>query len=198
MWLTIKSMPLITFSLPVLIASTLMLSGCATLSKQECVIGNWQSIGYNDGVAGYSSERLAAHSKACAKASVAPDYQAWEHGRQLGLKQYCTTNNAYNSGRGGRKLNNVCPIAIVNTLQTANQRGLDYYALDRQLDKDQRLLKEHQEEFKKLENGEMLDFANEKQARARLLSLGDELRKTKRRIYNTQKQLDSLNQINRY
>ncbi len=113
------------------LSSTYLLSGCATLSKEECLVGDWQAIGYNDGVAGYHSERLASHAKACAKASIAPDYQAWERGRQLGLKQYCTTNNAYNLGRRGRKLNNICPIAMVNTLQNANQRGLDYYALER-------------------------------------------------------------------
>lgn len=179
------------------LSSIYLLSGCATLSKEECMVGDWQTIGYNDGVAGYHSERLASHAKACAKASIAPDYQAWERGRQLGLKQYCTASNAYNLGRRGRKLNNVCPIAMVNTLQNANQRGLDYYALERQIEEDNRLLDEYQNEFDKLENGEMLDFANEKEARARLLHLSSELRKVTHRITNTQRQLNSFNQMRR-
>ncbi|MDN3448006.1 DUF2799 domain-containing protein [Psychrobacter sp. APC 3281] len=178
--------------------SIYLLAGCATLSKQECLVGDWQAIGYNDGVAGYHSDRLASHTKACAKASVAPDYQAWERGRKLGLQQYCTINNAYNIGRRGRQLNNVCPITMANTLQTANQKGLDYYALDSQLDKDNRLLDTYQSEFDKLENGEMLDFSNEKEARARLLSLSDEIRDIKRRIRTTQQQLDSLNQSSNF
>ncbi len=179
-----------------ILGGVFLLSSCATLSKQECLIADWQAIGYNDGVAGYQSERLASHTKACAKASVAPDYLAWERGRELGLKQYCTTNNAYNVGRRGRQLNNVCPIALANTLQIANQKGLDYYALNSQLDKDKRLIEAYQEEFDKLENGAMLDFANEKEARARLLSLADELRKTKSRMNTTQKRLEALNQSN--
>ena len=183
-------------SVPVF-ASIYLLSGCATLSKEECMVGDWQAIGYNDGVAGYHSERLASHAKACAKASIAPDYQGWERGRQLGLKQYCTTSNAYNVGRRGRKLNNVCPIAMVNTLKNANQRGLDYYALERQIEEDNRLLDDYQNEFDKLENGEMLDFSNEKEARARLLHLSAKLRKVTHRINNTQRQLNSLNQMNR-
>ena len=182
----------------VVLGSMILLSSCATLSKQECLVGDWQAIGYNDGVAGYHSERLASHAKACAKASVAPDYLAWERGRQLGLKQYCTTSNAYNIGRRGRSLNNVCPISLVNTLQTANQKGLDYYALDSQLNKDKRLVETYQEEFDQLESGAMLDFTSEKEARARLLSLADELRKTKHRIATTQRQLETLNQSNRY
>ncbi len=187
----------LSLSLPIL-GSIFLLSSCATLSKQQCLIGDWQAIGYNDGVSGYSSERLASHAKACAKASVAPDYLAWERGRKLGLKQYCTTNNAYNIGRRGRKLNNVCPTAAVNDLHLANQRGLAYYDLDSQLDKDKRLIEEYQDEFDKLEGGAMLDFANEKEARKRLLSLADEIRQAKRRMYNTQQQLDSLNQMIRY
>ena len=174
-----------------IISSVYLLSGCATLSKQECMVGDWQTIGYNDGVAGYHSDRLASHTKACAKAGVAPDYQSWERGRQSGLQQYCTVNNAYNVGRRGRQLNTVCPVANARMLQQANQQGLDYYKLDSQLDDDKRLLDTYQAEFHKLENGDMLDFANEKEARARLLSLSDEIRQTKRRIQSTQKQLDS-------
>ena len=45
-----------------LIAGIYLLSACATLSKQECTIGDWQAIGYNDGVAGYAADRLAAQS----------------------------------------------------------------------------------------------------------------------------------------
>lgn len=44
----------------------------------------------------------------------------------------------------------------------------------------------------------MLGFANEKEARARLLLLADERRQVKRRIDNTQRKLDSLNQNNRH
>ncbi len=179
-----------------ILGSIYLLSACATLTKQECMVGDWQAIGYNDGVAGYYSDRLASHAKACAKTSVTPDYRLWERGRQLGLKQYCTVTSAYNVGRRGRKLNNVCPIALASSLQVANQKGLDYYTLDNQLDKDRRLLETAEEEFKKLKNGEMLDFETEKEARARLLSLPIELRDIEHRIYNTQKQLSLLNQMN--
>ena len=179
-----------------ILGSIYLLSGCATLSKQECMIGDWQAIGYNDGVAGYHSDRLASHTKACAKASIAPDYQAWARGRQLGLQQYCTANNAYNVGRRGNRLNNVCPITSASALRQANQSGLNYYTLDSQVAKDKQLLIEYQREFEQLEGGAMLDFANEKEARARLLTLSDDIRNTKRRLKTTKKQLDALNQSN--
>ena len=180
------------------LGSIYLLSACATLSKQECRVGDWQVIGYNDGIAGYAADRLASHTKACAKVNITPNYQLWERGRELGLKQYCTVTNAYNVGRRGRELNNVCPITIVNTLQSANKKGLDYYALDSQLDKDKRLLEAHELEFDKLKNGDMLDFETEKEARARLISLPTELRDIKRRINNIQRELDVLNQMSSY
>ncbi|MDN6276457.1 DUF2799 domain-containing protein [Psychrobacter sp.] len=187
----------LSLSLPVL-GSIVLLSGCATLSKQECLIGDWETIGYNDGVSGYQSDRLASHAKACAKASVAPDYSAWERGRQQGLKQYCTTNNSYNLGKSGRDINNVCPASMASALERANQRGLDYYELESQIDEDNRLIDKYQDEFDKLESGDMLGFDSEKEARARLLSLADEIRKAKRRIYSSERQLDLFNQQDRY
>ncbi len=179
-------------------SSAILLSSCATLSKEECVVGNWQAIGYNDGVAGYPSSRLAAHSKACAKAGIAADFQAWERGRQLGLKQYCTVNNAYNIGRRGVELNSVCPVNSMTTLQQANQQGREYYNLNKQLRDDNRLLEKYEAEYIKLRDGEMLDFDDEKEARRYLLSLPTELRRLQRRIIITENQLNNLNLINRY
>lgn len=180
-----------------LLASIAMLSSCATLTKEQCTMGNWQAIGYTDGVAGYYADRLASHAKACAKTGVAPDYQAWERGRQQGLKQYCTATNAYELGRRGRQLNGVCPAAMVNHLQKLNAQGREYYTLNNQLLEDQRQLQKYQDEFKKLREGERLDFNSEKDARARLLALPDKMRTSKQRIANAQKRLQELEQLPR-
>ena len=192
MWLYSR---LSVFSLSTL-GSIILFSGCATLSKQECAVGDWQAIGSNDGVAGHYSNRLASHAKACAKAGVAPDYRAWERGRQLGLKQYCTVSNAYNLGRRGRELNSVCPATMTSTLQQANQQGREYYTVNSQLNEDRNLLEKYQAEYIKLRDGEMLNFDNEKQARARLLSLPAELRRVRYRIAHNEEQLESLNRTN--
>lgn len=182
----------------IIFSSAVLLSSCATLSKEECVVGNWQAIGYNDGVAGYPSNRLAAHSKACAKVGIAADFQAWERGRQLGLKQYCTLSNAYNIGRRGVELNSVCPVDSLYALQQANQQGREYYSLNKQLNDDNKLLEKYEAEYIKLRDGDMLDFEDEKEARRYLLSLPAELRRLQRRISITETQLNNLNLINRY
>lgn len=162
------------------------------------MVGDWQAIGYNDGVAGYPPSRLAAHSKACAKANVTADYKSWEHGRQLGLKKYCTVSNAYNIGRRGLELNSVCPAEISRTLQKANRQGREYYNLNKQLSDDKELLGKYEAEYIKLRAGQMLDFEDEKEARRYLLSLPDELRRLERQISRTERQLNRLDHIDPY
>lgn len=191
------SLRTVGFTLP-LLAGALALSSCATLSKEQCVMGNWQAIGYNDGVAGYSSERLASHTKACAKANISPDYQAWERGRQQGLKQYCTPSNAYAVGRKGQQLNSVCPSAMLPELRSSYTQGYNYYKLNAQLQADQQQLQSYLTEYDKLREGEQLDFKTEKEARARLLSLQPKIRSLRRDINNMEAQLDSLNRQLKY
>lgn len=181
-----------------LLSGVVLLSGCATLSKEECKIGNWQAIGYSDGVAGYYPDRLISHAEACSKASVMPDNQAWERGRQMGLKQYCTASNAYTLGRRGTTFNKVCPVTTTDTLQQINRQGLESYRLNKQINADKQLLEKYRTEYEKLRNGEKLDFKTEKEARDRLVYLPAEFQKIKRRVDDNERQLEALERINRY
>ena len=188
--LTVRTLPLA--------ASILLLASCATLSKEQCAIGDWQAIGYSDGVAGYYADRLSLHAKACAKAGVAPDYQAWERGRQQGLKQYCSADNAFALGRRGQALNSVCPAEVSHRLQNINAQGREYYALSNQLREARNQLKQYQTEYIKLRDGEMLNFKSEKEARARLLSLPARIRRLRQQIADTEAQLESLERLSPY
>jgi hypothetical protein len=42
------------------------LSGCATLSEEECAMSDWHTIGFEDGSRGYTADRLGDHRRACA------------------------------------------------------------------------------------------------------------------------------------
>lgn len=111
------------------LALVVLLSGCATLTEQECLTGNWQEIGQRDGQNGRTADYLARHVKACEKSGVVPDRQAWERGRQSGLAAYCTPSKVYQEGRSGRGLSPVCPASSLGVLQAANQKGLEYHRL---------------------------------------------------------------------
>lgn len=111
-----------------------LLAACASLTEDACRTGNWESIGYNDGVRGRAASYVSEHRDACGEYGIAPNTTEWLRGRVEGLKQYCTPDNAYSVGRRGSELNNVCPTTQVSELRFANFFGLRYYEINRQID----------------------------------------------------------------
>lgn len=103
------------------------LAGCASLSKDECLSGNWDEIGFRDGTNGKTSAFLQRHVKACEKTGVVPVQSVWEQGRQRGLPAYCVPSKAYSEGRNGRALSAVCPAAQIPALQAAHSVGVQYH-----------------------------------------------------------------------
>jgi len=92
------------------IALVLVLSGCASLSEEECLSGDWGGIGLRDGASGQVAEgQFARHVKACEKAGVAPDRASWQAGYARGLQSYCTPTKGLDEGLAGRSYRNVCP-----------------------------------------------------------------------------------------
>lgn len=77
------------------------LSGCASISKSECLSANWEDVGVRDGASGHPEEYLIEHSKACARVNVVPDRGAWQHGRERGLERFCVPQRAYQAGEWG-------------------------------------------------------------------------------------------------
>jgi hypothetical protein len=90
------------------IAALFVLNGCASMNADECAMSDWHTIGFEDGSRGYTSERLGQHRKACAKYGVAPDFRAYQAGRDEGLQQFCQPSRAFNLGSGGGQYNGVC------------------------------------------------------------------------------------------
>jgi hypothetical protein len=87
-----------------------MITGCATLSESECIYGDWYQIGLSDGRFGYMASRVEKHRKACQKVNTPVDLDAYMSGRDEGLRYYCTSQNAFDSGLNGNYYNNVCPL----------------------------------------------------------------------------------------
>ncbi|CAN5217807.1 hypothetical protein BH10PSE3_BH10PSE3_34970 [soil metagenome] len=85
------------------------LAGCATMSKQECLQGDWASVGFKDGEAGRAQSRLDDHAKACAKSGVVPQAAPYFAAREQGLKLYCTQDRGFSEGRTGQSYAGVCP-----------------------------------------------------------------------------------------
>ncbi len=110
-------------------AAALMLQACSTMNESECVMSDWRTIGYEDGAAGYSADRIGSHRKACAKHGVAPDLQAYRQGREEGLRQFCQPDNGFNLGARGGAYNGACPADLALDFTDAYQAGKQLYTL---------------------------------------------------------------------
>lgn len=105
------------------------LSGCASMSEEECVMSDWRTIGFEDGSQGYTADRLGDHRKACAEYGVAPDFQAYQAGRIEGLELYCQPSRGFNLGAGGGQYQGVCPADLEGPFVDGYRAGVELYNL---------------------------------------------------------------------
>lgn len=110
-------------------AALLALSGCASMSGDECLTSDWHAIGFEDGSRGYASDRLGDHRKACAKHGVTPDFQAYQAGRDEGLREFCQPSRGFNLGASGGRYNGVCPASHEPHFLDAYNSGYHLYNL---------------------------------------------------------------------
>ncbi len=93
-------------------ACGLLTGSCASLSEEQCLAGNWEGIGFNDGANGAGTGRFGDHMKACEKHGVVPDQATWMTGRARGLTIYCQPGRGFQVGRQGYSYGGVCPASL--------------------------------------------------------------------------------------
>lgn len=113
-----------------LLASACSLSGCASLSENECRGADWESIGYRDGSQGHNAGRLADHSAACAEYGIKTDRELYEQGRLRGLELFCTGSNALRLGRQGYSYSGVCPLSLEPQFSRGYELGRQLHDMD--------------------------------------------------------------------
>ncbi len=122
------------FPLVLLIAVALILSGCASMSEDECTVADWRMIGVEDGARGLPLSRMAAHRKACAKVGVTPDAEAYKSGRQEGLISFCTYDRGYSEGKRNASNRGVCPAGdLQNNFLQGYEAGQYVYGVNQQI-----------------------------------------------------------------
>jgi len=105
------------------------LSGCATMSGDECLTSDWHAIGFEDGSRGYDANRLGNHRKACAKHGVTPDFASYQAGHDEGLGRYCQPSRGFNVGSAGGSYNGVCATHREREFVDAYNSGYHLYQL---------------------------------------------------------------------
>ncbi|HZJ94103.1 MAG TPA: DUF2799 domain-containing protein [Thiopseudomonas sp.] len=117
-----------------LAALTVFISGCASMSEQECLTANWLDQGFRDGRNGQPLSRVEDHRQACAKVGVRPDLQLYLQGRERGIMHYCTPENAIEQGRLGRPYRNACPAHLEHRFLLAYEQGKKIYDAEQRIE----------------------------------------------------------------
>jgi hypothetical protein len=107
-----------------------IIQGCATMNQEECLVSDWQTIGYEDGVQGRTGDRIGTYRKACAKHGVSPDFESYQAGRTEGLKEFCQPDNGFEYGAKGNSYRGVCPADLADEFVAAYQNGRKLYELE--------------------------------------------------------------------
>jgi len=99
------------------------------MTKEECAVADWKSVGERDGAAGQGLDYFARNVDACKKTKARPDHAAWQEGHAIGARRYCTPENGLLAGNNGKNYNNICPIDLQAEFLSAYQLGQQRHGL---------------------------------------------------------------------
>lgn len=119
----------------------LIIPGCASFSKADCLHGDWYEIGLQDGKAGLGSERFNYYEDICAKYDVRPDFAKYSDGRTTGLSFFCTPSVGYSEGREGREYRGVCSESSEELFLEGHSLGFRVHSAEEVLDSVDRELR---------------------------------------------------------
>ncbi|MGH8315385.1 MAG: DUF2799 domain-containing protein [Steroidobacterales bacterium] len=123
------------------------------MSKDECLATDWRTIGYEDGIAGYSGDHIAQHRKACAKYGVRTDLTLYQEGRAQGLREYCQPANGYRLGTQGASYRGVCPVELERDFVDAFEAGHELYGLQARVWDTEAQLNAKRQELDRVQHG---------------------------------------------
>jgi hypothetical protein len=135
------------------LVGTLLASACSTkMTKDECRTVDWRTVGYEDGVAGRSGERIGEHRRACAEHGITPDLNAYLAGRDAGLREYCQPHNAYRAGVNGNTYYDTCPADLAVAFETAYDSGRALYVRTQRVTDAENQIEAKRREIRRLED----------------------------------------------
>lgn len=181
-------------------ALTLVLQGCASMSRNECLNADWYAIGYESGIRGQHEAQISEHRKACAEHGVTPDLARYLAGRDAGLQRFCEPRNGYRLGRAGTGYAGVCPQRLEGEFLQAYGAGREMYDAQQNINRLGRRIDARQADLRSLneeladKQAELIAFGTTPQRRALLLGqlveLQDKVKSIERDIHNARVERD--------
>ena len=179
----------------VLVMALAGLSGCASMSADECLAVDWATIGFEDGSRGYTADRVGNHRKACAKHGVTADLAAYQRGHAQGLETFCQPGRGFNFGVNGGGYNGVCPAHLEQDFLEAYSAGHKLYSLRSSLNQANSLINSKETEIdnaeKRIVTAQLEMIADETTSEQRVLLLV-ELKDLAERIGELEVEIEQL------
>ena len=110
-----------------IIAIMLIGAGCASVSKEDCLLTDWYEIGRMDGRQGKPRTVFQGRAKACLEHGINADRQAYYSGHDQGLKYYCTQQKGFELGQKGLPYNSVCPLQLESDFRAGYDKGMQFF-----------------------------------------------------------------------
>lgn len=164
-----------SFDAAMLIGAVMMLMGCSSMSEKECLATDWRTVGYEDGVAGRSGDRIGRYREQCSEHGVAPSLSEYQAGREQGLREFCKPVNGFRVGARGAAYNGVCPADTDDAFLDAYQSGRQLYALRSRVNSTANAIRSAQAEIERLDQdlitigAQIIDSSTSTERRAQLV-----------------------------
>ncbi|MBT3980385.1 MAG: DUF2799 domain-containing protein [Bacteriovoracaceae bacterium] len=90
------------------IGLSILISGCSSISKEECQTTDWFLKGQELGSLGKSSSRAKKNMKVCQEKGVSPNLAQFRKGYEEGLADHCSYDNGKILGESGKSSSLFC------------------------------------------------------------------------------------------
>ena len=127
---TRKSIPFIAKCVLAVVSSIFVLSACALVSQNECVVTNWHEQGVIVGTAGMSEYEARRTFESCGVAKPVSDRNSYITGYREGLNAYCTEANGFQTGMEGVIYQDACPEEVEESFLIGYRAGSGLFLAD--------------------------------------------------------------------
>jgi len=117
-----------------LAAGLFALGGCAAVTEEQCVAGDWADLGKAHASVGKPTSHLDAVVKSCGKHGITPDTNAYLSGWHQGVRNYCTPLNGFTLGKQYKTKSPICPPALSARFEHAYQLGFVIWTAENRVD----------------------------------------------------------------
>ena len=99
-----------------------LVSGCETMSAEECAAADWRALGFND-AAQNGADNFGSRAESCGRKGFSADQTAYSAGFGQGMYQFCQPPHGFQFAMGGGAFNGSCPAELQRDFYAAYGDG---------------------------------------------------------------------------